>query len=159
MSEDEPVYGIMDPDYARFFSKARCVAKSHGYALALHGTFTRDLDVVAVPWTAKPSSAATLVANILSATDMRSPHAMTVKDHSRRVWTLQFPTPGDPRFIDFSVMPRAGECADDLPKFYKDDDGNRVYLGSTEADIKPEDVASYRADGSVEQLTNGEFCY
>ena len=44
-----PVYGILDPDYARFFSKARCTAHMDGYALAIHGSFTRDLDIIAIP--------------------------------------------------------------------------------------------------------------
>ena len=43
---------IYDPDYARAYSIIRCIAWSYGYAACLHGSFTRDLDVVLVPWTA-----------------------------------------------------------------------------------------------------------
>lgn len=39
-----PVYAAaMYPDLAR-------IAQSHGYALAVHGSLARDLDLVAIPW-------------------------------------------------------------------------------------------------------------
>lgn len=36
--------------YESILPKLREVAKSHGYALGLHGTLTRDFDLIAVPW-------------------------------------------------------------------------------------------------------------
>lgn len=43
------------PTFAPFFAclyPGLCeVARKHGYALAIHGTVTADLDLVAVPWT------------------------------------------------------------------------------------------------------------
>lgn len=100
-----PVYGVMDPDYARFLSKARCTAKMDGYALAIHGSFTRDLDVIAVPWVEKPKAAEAFVRHITHRTGMLIHHPMQLREHGRMVWTLHFPDFGDPRFIDFSVMP------------------------------------------------------
>jgi hypothetical protein len=39
------------PFYACLYHGLCGIARKHGYALALHGTVTRDLDVVAIPWT------------------------------------------------------------------------------------------------------------
>lgn len=100
-------YGIIDPDYARVFSMARCLAWSEGYALLFHGSFTRDLDLIAVPWTAAACEPEHLLQRVVAAADLK----ITAEDdgkklHGRKSWTLTFKTFGDPRFIDFSIMPR-----------------------------------------------------
>jgi hypothetical protein len=99
---------ISDPDYARIFTMARCLAWSEGYALMLHGTATRDLDLLAVPWTESACEAEHLVIRVLDATGLKdSRHPPTLKPHGRRVWTFLFTEFADPRFVDFGVMPRA----------------------------------------------------
>lgn len=101
-----PVYGIMDPDYARFFSMARCIAKAEGYALALHGSFTRDLDVIAIPWVASPNSTPSQLAHqIAGRTGLGLHPVMQPREHGRMTWTMHFPDFGDPRYVDFSVTP------------------------------------------------------
>ncbi len=103
--EGEPVYGIFDPDYARVFTKARCIAWSEGYALAVHGSFTRDLDLLAVPWADHACDAEHLVDRIADACGLKpNGHPPGDKPHGRRAWTLLFPEFGDPRFIDLSVF-------------------------------------------------------
>lgn len=107
-AEQQPVYGIFDPDYARVFTIARCLARTEGYALAMHGSFTRDLDLLAVPWTDHACEADHLVARIADACKLKPIGGPpSDKPHGRRAWTLLFPEFGDPRFIDLSVMPRA----------------------------------------------------
>jgi hypothetical protein len=110
---DGPAYGIIDPDYARVFTIARCIAWSEGYALLIHGSFTRDLDLLAVPWTESATDADHLVKRIALALDDLSllvknarRETATEKPHGRRAWTLTFKAFGDPRFVDLSVMPR-----------------------------------------------------
>lgn len=101
----EPVYGVMDPDYARFLSMARCIAKAEGYALAVHGSFSRDLDVIAIPWIAEPNSTPSQLANqIAGRTGLRLHPVMQVREHGRMTWTMHFPD-ADPRYIDFSATP------------------------------------------------------
>jgi len=39
------------PFYACLYHGLCVVARKHGYALAMHGTVTSDLDLVAIPWT------------------------------------------------------------------------------------------------------------
>lgn len=111
---DPAPYGIIDPDYARIFTIARCIAWSQGYALVMHGSFTRDLDLLAVPWTERATDAEHLVQRIagtLTELDLlvknpEAPSQATAKPHGRLAWTMTFKTFGDPRFIDLSVMPR-----------------------------------------------------
>jgi hypothetical protein len=101
-------YGIIDPDYARVFTMARVLAWSEGYAMTMHGSFTRDLDLVAVPWTERACEPEHLARRICDAADLRfADKKPGVKPHGRLVWTLLFPKFGDPRFVDLSVMPRA----------------------------------------------------
>ena len=101
-------YGVIDPDYARVFTIARCLAWSEGYALAMHGSFSRDLDLIAVPWTDSASEPEHLARRIEAATDLRitNPGKEGEKPHGRMVWTLKFKTFADPRFVDLSILAR-----------------------------------------------------
>lgn len=104
----ELIYGIIDPDYARIFSMARTWGWNYGYAVLFHGSFTRDLDLIAVPWAAQACEPDKLVRLIAQAADLNIlvKSKESEKEHGRLVWTLTFKAFGDPRFIDFSVMPR-----------------------------------------------------
>ena len=103
---------IYDPDYARAYSIIRCTAWSYGYAACLHGSFTRDLDIVLVPWTDEPSDPQHLVMLLADRTDTKiQDEKPGQKPHGRQCWTLLFKGFGDPRWIDISVMPRAGAQA------------------------------------------------
>lgn len=101
------VYGIIDPDYGRVYTIIRLLAWQEGYAIGMHGSFTRDLDLIAVPWDAgRRCDPKHLIARILDATDLKSQHSNPgIKPHGRLVWTLLFPGFGDPRFVDLSIMP------------------------------------------------------
>ena len=110
----QPIYGIIDPDYARAYTKARLIAWSEGYALMMHGSFTRDLDLLAIPWEDRATDPDHLVKRIAIATGL---HVVgkppTKKPHGRLSWTLIFPEFEDPRFIDLSVMPRVPKTDDE----------------------------------------------
>lgn len=90
--------------YLWFFADLVTVARDHGYALAVHGSAVRDLDLIAVPWT-KDATDATTVAEAMrfvSAGDFA--HDLPVaKEHGRLCWTIVI---GGGAFLDFSVMPR-----------------------------------------------------
>lgn len=49
------------PVYAVVFGPLSEVARKNGYALAIHGSVTRDCDLVAVPWTEEAIDAETLI--------------------------------------------------------------------------------------------------
>ncbi len=90
-------------------------ARELGYALALHGSLVRDLDLIAVPWTEDAVSAAELVAAMIEACggftindETADPYDYTrrnpqPKPHGRRSWKIFL---GGSPYIDLSVMPR-----------------------------------------------------
>lgn len=49
------------PAYACIYPGLCDIAREHGYALAIHGSVTRDLDLIAVPWRAQTSTPKTLI--------------------------------------------------------------------------------------------------
>lgn len=106
----DAVYGILDPDYARAYTVIRKLAWEEGYAIGLHGSFTRDLDLIAVPWADKACDPEHLVRRICAVEFLglrEHPKGPGDKPHGRRAWTLLFKEFSDPRFIDLSIMPRA----------------------------------------------------
>lgn len=48
------------PFYACMYHGLCETARKHGYALAIHGTVTTDLDLIAIPWTEEAVDAVTL---------------------------------------------------------------------------------------------------
>lgn len=82
-----------------------------GYAMAIHGSMTRDLDVIAAPWTEDASSPVELLNEIREAVQvymedeqMYDPHLFSEKPHGRLGWSLHM---GGGAYIDLSVMPRS----------------------------------------------------
>lgn len=101
-----PAFGIIDPDYARIFTIARCLAWAEGYAIAMHGSFTRDLDLIAVPWAPHACEPEHLAKRIESAAGLKiTAPPKNDKPHNRLVWTMTLPEFGDPRFVDLSIIP------------------------------------------------------
>lgn len=88
----------------------RDTARSMGYALAVHGTLRRDLDLVAIPWIEKAAPAEELVqALALRTKDMTGwGHVRSGdwsdKPHGRRATTL---IADSEVHLDISVMPLA----------------------------------------------------
>jgi len=85
----------------RLVAEMRRVARQDGWALAVHGSMSRDLDLIAVPWTdqatdetafveaMRASMARTLggIALIGAGEDGRTP-GVKAKPHGRRSWTI-----------------------------------------------------------------------
>ena len=109
----------MKPDtpaatYAWMLPRLREVARENGYALGLHGSMCRDLDLIAVPWVSDAKSAEELVAAVMLAIDghfasedagyERNP---AYRAHGRRAWSIYFS--GNRFYLDLSIMPREGD--------------------------------------------------
>lgn len=99
------------PAYVQHYLRATEIARRLGYALAIHGTMARDLDVVAVPWTDEAVSAEVLVDELArefawvirtDEGDQRHMVGPTEKPHGRRAWLI--PLMGCA--LDLSIMPR-----------------------------------------------------
>ena len=102
---------ISDPDYAVAFTVIRKVFSDYGYNVMLHGTATKDLDILAVPWVENcdkdPRAIVQHICELLKLTPLGP---IGVKPHGRRVWTLVMNKFfGDPRYIDLGIMPTDGE--------------------------------------------------
>lgn len=97
-----PIYWVLFPQITE-------AARKLGYAIAVHGTIQRDLDLVAIPWTDEAVDADALAKSVIEACggyladwrkDTEDP---TAKPHGRLAWSIHI----DPHaYIDLSVMPR-----------------------------------------------------
>lgn len=123
----------MAPAYACLYPGLCAVARRHGYALAIHGSVSRDFDLVAVPWIEGCSPAVELIAALKAHLDalsyrelltveggltpeqasqiadhvegQRNADGASVKPHGRRAWSLHL---GCGAYVDVSVTPM--EC-------------------------------------------------
>lgn len=106
MSE-KPLPSIWPNVYCSILQTLREVARGHGYAIAIHGSMLRDLDLVAVPWTEEASEASVLAESIRASVDgLESRGCPERKAHGRLVWSFSIMPC---HFIDLSVMPRVGD--------------------------------------------------
>lgn len=100
-------FGIIDPDYARIFTQARIIAWQYGYACLAHGTFTRDLDLLLVPWADRHVPDASGVVNrIADVAGLRLQGPPSDKPHGRKAWTLLLPGFSEVRWVDVSAFAR-----------------------------------------------------
>jgi hypothetical protein len=102
----------------------RYLARRHGYALAVHGSLERDIDLIAVPWQEYAQDAVSLVSAMRRACEAitgfaawpnewtegsESPKPIGAADnpnqkpHGRMAWSILL---GGGPYIDISVMPR-----------------------------------------------------
>jgi hypothetical protein len=97
--------------YHELIEPIRSVARKFGYAIALHGSLARDIDLIAVPWTEEAVEAEILaigISNIVKAFSTTSYVRVhgpkeNEKPHGRLCWSI-FVT--GVTYIDLSVMPR-----------------------------------------------------
>lgn len=103
-----PVYCALYPGMAE-------IARTHGYALAIHGSLGRDMDLICVPWTDAPSEPMDLISEITRKYAIRliDPEP-EIKKHGRLAWTISIAF-GECA-IDLSFMPRQPCPPKDLSK-------------------------------------------
>jgi hypothetical protein len=96
--------------YCKLIAPLRVVARADGYALTVHGSIKRDIDLVAIPWIEEARPAEQLAEDIRVETERvigfaifgsDAPMPRTDKPHGRRCWTIHF----NGTYIDLSVMP------------------------------------------------------
>jgi len=93
----------------------RRAAKDAGYAITVHGSLNRDIDLVAIPWTISAWTGDALIDSLVGA--MRGAvgrahcheKAWTEKPHGRRAKTLLAWVGENSANIDLSVMPTIGK--------------------------------------------------
>lgn len=93
------------------------VARRHGYALAIHGSLHRDMDLVAIPWVDEASDPLSLIRAFKKATKMVIQHdemdhlvkdcRPTKKPHGRTAYSLHVTNHGMyGGYLDISIMPK-----------------------------------------------------
>lgn len=100
------------PAYCAFYPMLTEIARTHGYALTIHGSVVRDFDLVAIPWTEQAVPAQELFAAVndymgrMYVQEFRQVQKLLepeVKPHGRLAWSIPV---GNGAVIDLSVMPR-----------------------------------------------------
>ena len=101
--------------YVGIYDMLKGVAVKHGYALAIHGSLMRDMDLIAVPWTEDADAAEVLIKAMTEAVGLVADKPFNVlhptdeacdgvKPHGRLAWNIML---GSNAYIDISVMPRS----------------------------------------------------
>jgi hypothetical protein len=98
--------------YDRLIEPLRAIAREHGYALGVHGSLARDIDLIAAPWREDITVQAVLAEAIrLKAEEIIGcafivPHEENdfprKKPHGRLCWSFHL---GGGPYIDLSVLP------------------------------------------------------
>lgn len=100
--------------YQALISALRHVAYRCGYALAVHGSLKRDIDLIACPWRDTAISAEGLIAELAKATEAivgcarQREHDVKPeqKPCGRLAWSFYLTHRDDMAYLDISVMPR-----------------------------------------------------
>lgn len=111
------------PLYERLIGPLRERARELGYAVGVHGTLKRDIDLIAVPWTDAAVDAETLAESLRLVAvalngkadrecvgdEFHERGCPGMKPHGRLVWSFHL---GGGPYIDLSVMPRERPACD-----------------------------------------------
>lgn len=104
--------------YAVLYPALVAVARSKGYALSVHGSMTRDFDLIAVPWVPEAAEAEELImalkaecGGVFTTVYMdeicSTTKQATAKPHGRRCWSIHLTEQGAAGpYLDISVMPK-----------------------------------------------------
>lgn len=81
------------PNYAPTYAAAMYpelaeIARSHGYALAVHGSLARDLDLIAIPWIEEAGEPQAVLDDILKKFAVNLIGEVSKKPHGRTAYTL-----------------------------------------------------------------------
>lgn len=99
----------------------RDVAKEHGWAIGEHGSMVRDIDLIAVPWTAEAATPEVLVAAIVRVTGYNR-HGVALGHprpggrrsillvHARATFEQTEKGTWTPPAVDLSLMPSFAHC-------------------------------------------------
>lgn len=96
--------------YSLLYNMLVPFARSLGYALTIHGSLQRDLDLVAIPWTDEAIDETEFVhkiVNHLGGADCDPNTNPINKPHGRKAWTINLT---GHMYIDLSVTPKEYQC-------------------------------------------------
>lgn len=76
------------PAYAAMYHELAECARKHGYALAIHGSLSRDFDLIAIPWVEDAGSPDDVIKEMTSTFALRNVDSGTAKPHGRQAYSL-----------------------------------------------------------------------
>ena len=89
---------------ARIIEPVRAAAFECGYAIAIHGTLDRDIDLIAIPWIEVTASVEVLLAKVCRAARGRADiQGWRQRPHGRLVRIINLE---QGEYIDFSITPK-----------------------------------------------------
>ncbi|PKM88411.1 hypothetical protein CVU83_01725 [Candidatus Falkowbacteria bacterium HGW-Falkowbacteria-2] len=95
--------------YLSLIPGIREVARKSGYAIGIHGSLTRDLDIIGAPWVDNCVGALTLVKRVAKKLDAYYQTSLSKKPHGRKCYVIFFKFMDGPlahAYIDFSIYPK-----------------------------------------------------
>lgn len=107
MTETFPDPELAKKAYPMILQEAIKIGRKHNYAIAVHGSKLRDLDIIAVPWTDEATECEEFVTALKNGlTGCLYRDEATEKCHGRKAYILVF---HHHLYIDLSVMPKRGD--------------------------------------------------
>lgn len=76
------------PAYCALYPQLAKVVRSHGYALAVHGSMARDFDLVCIPWRERVDPPSTVLKSITTRFAIRLIGGADKKKHGRIAYTI-----------------------------------------------------------------------
>jgi len=95
------------PIYACVYAQLAEIARSHGYAMAAHGSLAADFDLVCIPWVEGSSDPQSVIDEITSSFCIEQVGKPEAKEHGRVAYTISFSF-GECR-LDLSFMPTVAQ--------------------------------------------------
>lgn len=95
---------VYAPMYCALYPQLAEIARKHGYAMAVHGTLGRDMDLICIPWIEMPSDPGAVVKEITSTFSIKQIGEPDTTFHGRQRWTVSIGF-GE-CFLDLQFMPR-----------------------------------------------------
>lgn len=91
--------------FAGIIGPIRLVAHELGYAVAVHGSLVRDIDLVAIPWTKDAANRDDLVKAICERLGgLRASDGWRSRPHGRWVQIIRIPNLNPDTYLDLSIM-------------------------------------------------------
>lgn len=123
--KSDPVPARAAP-YVALYPLLHQISKEYGYALSVHGSAHRDLDLIAVPWITEAADPLVLIKAIQEAVaavmvhdeepiDIYPDRNPQIKPHGRLAYALRLTNKGMyGGYLDISVLPRDGRLINAL---------------------------------------------
>lgn len=139
--------------YSQHIEPIRAAAYALGYAIGVHGTIRRDIDLIAVPWTEEARSTTELVSAILEVIKPSGGYLpkndwVSHKPHGRLAFGLYFPGFPYQPYIDLSVAaPATGAQSDkEIRKWWDATATENIERDSSKADMERQDALDARKE-------------